>query len=80
MLTISGTALGSGSDVTSVSLAGVQANIVSQTATAIVVQAAASLSAGVGSVVVVSQSAGTTTLANGFAYGALFSSLSRLSV
>ena len=67
LVTISGTNLGSGSDITAVTLANVQADIVSQTASQVVVRtrSASELS---GNIVVRSLSMGIITLQNSFSY------------
>lgn len=68
-VTIIGTNLGSGSDITNVYLCGVAAaSIVSQSATQVVISAGAAGSAITGDVEVCSSSYGVTVLTNGFAY------------
>ncbi|MBN8459804.1 MAG: IPT/TIG domain-containing protein, partial [Verrucomicrobia bacterium] len=66
-VTISGTGLGNGSDITSVTLCGVPASIVSQSSTQVVVTAGAG-TPGTGDVVVTSTSCGVTTKTAGFTY------------
>ena len=65
---IFGTNLGDGSDVTSVTLCGVPATIISQSATQIVVTSGAAVSSGIGDVVVTSTSFGVTTKTDAFTY------------
>ncbi len=65
---VSGSNLGDGSDITSVTLCGVPAAIQSQSATQIVVTAGACGSAGPGAVRVVSVSFGETVKSNAFTY------------
>jgi len=67
-VTIFGQNLGSGSDVTSVSLAGINATIVSQNSTQIIVVSEPSTGNSAGDVKVYSTLRGVTTLANGFTY------------
>ena len=68
-VTIVGTNLGNGSDITNVTLCGVSAtNIASQSATQVVVWAGSRGSGATGDVVVYSTSYGATTKANGFSY------------
>ena len=68
-IAISGTNLGSGVDITNVTLCGVSAtNIASQSATQVVVWAGSRGSGATGDVVVYSTSYGATTKANGFSY------------
>eukprot|EP00698_Gefionella_okellyi_P015554 TRINITY_DN4392_c0_g1_i4.p1 TRINITY_DN4392_c0_g1~~TRINITY_DN4392_c0_g1_i4.p1 ORF type:complete len:1186 (-),score=331.85 TRINITY_DN4392_c0_g1_i4:47-3451(-) len=69
-VTIAGARLGSGSDITSVSLAGVQATIVAQTNISVTVDAApyTSTASGFGNIVVLSTTVGTTTALNGATY------------
>lgn len=67
-ITITGSALGNGSDITSVTLAGVPASIVRQSATQVVVIAGAATQRGVGDVTVVSSSQGTSSRVNAFEY------------
>ncbi|MCP4213957.1 MAG: hypothetical protein GY765_04830, partial [bacterium] len=66
---VSGTNLGDGTDISSVTLCGIAATILSQTADGVTVLSAAG-SAGTGNVVVVSASRGATALVNGFTYNA----------
>ena len=66
-VTIGGAGLGSGSDITNVTLCGVAAALDSQSATQVVVRAGAGGS-GTGDVVVCSTSAGATVLPQGYAY------------
>jgi N-acetylneuraminic acid mutarotase len=67
-VTIIGNHLGNGTDVTNVTICGVAAEIVSQSATQIVVTAGASAVAGLGDVVVQSVSFGETVRADAFTY------------
>jgi len=67
-VTISGSNLGSGADITSVTLVGRAAQILSQNATAVVVRVAAAQSEATGAVLVNSASLGVTTRDNAFAY------------
>jgi hypothetical protein len=68
-VSITGQALGDGSDITSVTLCGVAATIESQSATEVVVTAAGvAAPVGPGDVVVTSTSLGSTTFTNGFTY------------
>ena len=67
IVTITGTNLGSGSDITAVYLVGVEATIGGQTATAVVVGTALG-NAGTGDVEVRSTSMGVTRLVAGFTY------------
>lgn len=67
-VTITGDALGDGTDITNVTLAGVSATIVDQTETLVVVTAGAAASRGYGDVVVYSETMGETRLHNGFRY------------
>ncbi|KAJ1394100.1 hypothetical protein B484DRAFT_407992 [Ochromonadaceae sp. CCMP2298] len=64
-VTITGWQLGTGSDITNVTLSGAQADIMSQTSDSVVVRAGRGM--GTGDVVVTSPS-GTSTLAGGFLY------------
>ena len=67
-VTIRGSHLGSGTDITNVTLCGVNASIVSQSATQVVVTAAKSLTAGTGAVRVYSIGYAVTELSDGFTY------------
>lgn len=68
---ILGANLGSGPDVTSVTLCGIPATIVSQTPWRVIVQSSAAAAPTNGSVSVISTGYGSTTRTNGFAYFAL---------
>ncbi|NCD35447.1 MAG: DUF1573 domain-containing protein, partial [Spartobacteria bacterium] len=65
---ISGTHLGNGTDITNVTLCGIQATINSQTAERVWVTAGAAVTPGMGDVVVHSTSFGATTKSNAFTY------------
>ena len=65
---IGGTNLGNGADITNVTLCGVEATILGQSATQVVVAAGAAAVAGTGDVRVFSTSFGETAKANGFEY------------
>lgn len=65
---ISGENLGNGSDITNVSLAGIDAEILSQSATRVVVEARASAQRGLGDVRIYSTSFGETVSSNTFEY------------
>lgn len=67
-VTITGSNLCNGADVTNVTICGVSAGVISQSATQIVVTAGAALAAGIGDVRVYSTSYGETVRANGFTY------------
>jgi len=67
-VTISGVGLGDGQDIVSVSLAGVAAQILSQSMDSVRVKAGPAARSCHGDVVVVSESEGTTVLAGGFSY------------
>ncbi|NCD34153.1 MAG: choice-of-anchor D domain-containing protein, partial [Spartobacteria bacterium] len=67
-VTISGSNLGNGDDITSVTLCGFTANIESQTATRVWVTAGVATGTVTGDIVVQSTSFGTTTKANAFSY------------
>ena len=70
-VTISGSNLGSGSDITNVTLCGTSVtNIVSQSATQVVVWAGQAVSAGTGDVIVYSMGYGATVSSNAFTYTA----------
>lgn len=76
-LTINGTALGNGSDITNVTLCGVPATIQNQTANSVTVVAGPGGS-GVGNILVYSASVGVTTFVNAYTYnppGAIFGPL-----
>ncbi|MCP4216339.1 MAG: hypothetical protein GY765_16945, partial [bacterium] len=66
---VSGTDLGDGTDISSVTLCGIAATILSQTADGVTVLSGAG-TAGTGDVVVTSTYRGVTTLVNGFTYNA----------
>lgn len=70
-VTIAGTNLGSGSDITAVLFGTTAATITSQTATQVVVTVPAAAAAGAVTVTVRSSSSGDATLANGFTYTAV---------
>lgn len=70
-VTIAGTTLGNGNDITSVQLAGVTAAIVSQTANAVVVTAARAQQSGAGSVTVTSTSYGVSSLSDAYTYNSV---------
>jgi hypothetical protein len=65
---VAGSNLGSGTDITAVTLGGVAATIVSQSATQAVVTAGAGNAVGAVNVTVRSTSFGTATRADGFSY------------
>ncbi len=67
-LTITGTSLGNGSDITNVTLCGVPATIQSQTTNSVTVMAGAAGDGSTGDIVVYSTSVGMTTFANGYTY------------
>jgi hypothetical protein len=67
-VTIAGTALGSGTDITACTVAGVAASINSQSRTQVVVTTGAAASAITGRVVLQSTSAGTITSTADFSY------------
>lgn len=67
-VTINGGNLGSGSDITNVTLCGVEAAILGQNATQVVVRSGAAAAAGAGDVIVYSQTIGMTVASNAFAY------------
>lgn len=69
-ITIMGTGLGNGSDITNVTICGVTAAIQSQTANSVTVVVGAGAS-GTGNVQVYSASAGVTTFVNGYTYNPL---------
>lgn len=76
-LTINGTGLGNGSDITNVTLCGVPAAIQAQTRNSVTVLAGAAGDGGTGDINVFSASAGVTTFTNGYTYkppGAIFGS------
>ena len=80
-ITVVGTNLGSGSDITQVTLAGVPADIVSQDASQVVVRSRLTGAPASGDVVIVSTSRGTSTLTNAFTYvPGTISKLSRVCV
>ena len=69
LITVVGAGLGSGSDITAVTLAGISATIVSQTVNQVVVQSGAvNVAPTVTAVVVYSTSRGTATMLAGFQY------------
>lgn len=69
-ITIAGANLGSGSDITAVTLNTLPATILSQTRSSVLVTAPPSTAAGTGNVVVSSTSRGQTTAVNRFTYEA----------
>lgn len=69
-VTITGFNLGSGSDIITVSLAGVPAPIRSQSAQSVVVTAGQATVASSGAVILTSPTVGTTQLADGYRYNA----------
>ena len=70
-LTISGENLATGADISRVTLAGVQATILTQTSTQVVVRTAARATNVVGDIVVVSTSFGTMRLDDSFTYSGM---------
>lgn len=77
-ITINGTGLGNGSDITNVTICGVVAVIQSQTADSVTVVVGAVGDGGTGDILVFSASAGVTTFVNGYTYnrpGAVFGPL-----
>eukprot|EP00698_Gefionella_okellyi_P015557 TRINITY_DN4392_c0_g3_i2.p1 TRINITY_DN4392_c0_g3~~TRINITY_DN4392_c0_g3_i2.p1 ORF type:complete len:4249 (-),score=1037.24 TRINITY_DN4392_c0_g3_i2:134-12388(-) len=68
LVTVSGTDLGSGTDITSVTLNGVAAQLGAQSATAVTVTVAAGTVVGLGDVIVTSTSFGVSSLASAFTY------------
>ena len=70
IVVINGTNLGSGSDITAVTLAGVSAEILSQTAASVVVMAVGTKHSVADVVVVMSVSRGTTTSSDVYTYNA----------
>lgn len=76
-LTITGTGLGNGSDITNVTVCGVPATIQSQTANSVTVVVGSASDGGTGDINVYSASIGVTTFTNGYTYnppGAIFGS------
>ena len=67
-LTINGTVLGNGSDITNVTLCGVPAAIQSQTANSVTAVVGSASDGGTGDINVYSASAGVTTFTNGYTY------------
>jgi len=65
---ISGLNLGDGTDITHVTLCGVEATILSQTSNSVTVITGQGLIGGVGDIFVISDSLGSTSLVNGFNY------------
>jgi N-acetylneuraminic acid mutarotase len=75
ILTITGTGLGNGSDITNVTLCGVPAAIQGQTVDSVTVVTGAADDGGTGDILVFSASVGMTTFTNGYTYnppGAIF--------
>ena len=69
-VTVRGTGLGMNNDVTAASLVGIQTQIVSQNATAVIVTVAPANAAGTGDVVLTTAARGSVTLAAAFTYNA----------
>ena len=67
-VTINGVGLGNGSDITTVTLVGLPAYILSQSSDSVVVLATPTSAGGTGAVIVTSLSAGVTELADAFTY------------